>query len=219
MCSIRTPHDLPQIFLNASSTPEAASATLSARTLRSGLYRSGVCPLAGFTYTRSSARSRGTLRTSRSTRSPCGSMTASPRPLRMSWSASVSRASTSRSPCARSRRGEGNGRRALRRRHDAAVADSSRPKNVIASVGSMPRKLHSDRRTRMTRRRAARARSRVVRESDPCLTMRCRILFLSIERRSDMDYQHLPNITLLSRLVGPRAAKRLYRGLLAPLFV
>ncbi|MHB8724050.1 MAG: RadC family protein [Casimicrobiaceae bacterium] len=33
-----------------------------------------------------------------------------------------------------------------------------------------------------------------------------------------MDYQHLPNITLLSRLVGPRAAKRLYRGLLAPLF-
>lgn len=34
-----------------------------------------------------------------------------------------------------------------------------------------------------------------------------------------MDYQHLPNITLLARLVGPRAAKRLYRGLLAPLFV
>lgn len=34
-----------------------------------------------------------------------------------------------------------------------------------------------------------------------------------------MDYQHLPNITLLSRLVGPKAAKRLYRGLLAPLFV
>ena len=33
-----------------------------------------------------------------------------------------------------------------------------------------------------------------------------------------MDYQHLPNIALLSRLVGHRAAKRLYRGLLTPLF-
>jgi DNA repair protein RadC len=33
-----------------------------------------------------------------------------------------------------------------------------------------------------------------------------------------MDYHAVPNITLLSRLVGPRAAKRLYRGLLAPLF-
>jgi DNA repair protein RadC len=34
-----------------------------------------------------------------------------------------------------------------------------------------------------------------------------------------MSFEHLPNITLLSRLVGPRAAKRLYRGTLAPLFL
>jgi DNA repair protein RadC len=33
-----------------------------------------------------------------------------------------------------------------------------------------------------------------------------------------MDYQNVPNITLLSRLMGPRAAKRLYRGVLSPLF-
>lgn len=33
-----------------------------------------------------------------------------------------------------------------------------------------------------------------------------------------MRYEHVPNITLLSQLLGTRAAKRLYRGVLSPLF-
>ena len=34
-----------------------------------------------------------------------------------------------------------------------------------------------------------------------------------------MGYTNVSNIELLSRLVGPRAAKRMYRGSLAPLFI
>src|SRR5207249_113411 len=39
-----------------------------------------------------------------------------------------------------------------------------------------------------------------------------------IRKESDMDHTHVPNIVLLARLIGTRAAKRLYRGILGPLF-
>jgi DNA repair protein RadC len=44
----------------------------------------------------------------------------------------------------------------------------------------------------------------------------CRILF--IQRMTDMEYTHVPNINLIARLIGAWAAKRLYRGMLDHLF-
>jgi DNA repair protein RadC len=43
------------------------------------------------------------------------------------------------------------------------------------------------------------------------------VLFYS-QRKPDMNYSQNTNIELLKRLIGNRAAKRLYRGKLAPLF-
>jgi DNA repair protein RadC len=37
-------------------------------------------------------------------------------------------------------------------------------------------------------------------------------------KETDMEYTHVPNINLLARLIGTRAAKRLYRGILDHLF-
>jgi DNA repair protein RadC len=43
-------------------------------------------------------------------------------------------------------------------------------------------------------------------------------LFFFIKRKSDMDYTQFTNIELLQQLFGSRAARRMYRGSLAPLF-
>jgi DNA repair protein RadC len=46
------------------------------------------------------------------------------------------------------------------------------------------------------------------------------VLYCSLERTTDMEYEYtmLSTIELLEKVVGPRAAKRLYRGSLQPLF-
>src|SRR5438876_5653624 len=67
----------------------------------------------------------------------------------------------------------------------------------------------------MTRRYACDARSRVVCESVLCITMNVGSCSL---KETDMEYTHVPNINLLARLIGTRAAKRLYRGMLDHLF-
>src|SRR3989442_10934619 len=67
----------------------------------------------------------------------------------------------------------------------------------------------------MTRRHARNASSRVVCEIVSCITMTVGSCSL---KETDMEYTHVPNINLLARLIGTRAAKRLYRGMLDHLF-
>src|SRR5437660_4794631 len=67
----------------------------------------------------------------------------------------------------------------------------------------------------MTRERAWDAPSRVVCEIVSCITMN---VGSCSSKETDMEYTHVPNINLLARLIGTRAAKRLYRGILDHLF-